>query len=270
VTKAKGILPIWQPVGFSTHQITKKVSEKFKSKATHTGTLDPLAEGVIINLLDEERFNKIEFAGWKKTYEFEIAFGLATDSYDAMGMITKTAYKKIKKEKVEQAIEKFKGEYTQKVPLYSAVKYKGKRLFTYARQGRKIPLPEKKGEIYQIKLLKISEKNVKETALNILEKLENITGDFRQEPIIKNWKKYIKTLEGNETFTVAKITAQTSRGIYIRSLSQDIAQKLNSPGFTLSLVRTKNGKYFQKDCKTLEEIFGKKFDKSELTSVVNL
>lgn len=55
-------------------------------KTAHTGTLDPMAEGVIIVLLGEERYKKYELAGLKKTYEFEISFGFETDTFDGLGL----------------------------------------------------------------------------------------------------------------------------------------------------------------------------------------
>jgi tRNA pseudouridine55 synthase len=256
VSKAKDILPIWQPVGFSTHQITKKIAERYETKSSHTGTLDPLAEGVVIVLLNEERLKKIEHAGWKKTYEFEVAFGLATDSYDALGTITKTNFKPVSENKLKQTLKELKGKYTQEVPFYSSVRYKGKRLFTYARKGIKVPLPKKEGEIFDIRLLSLKTQNAKETEQKIIQNLEKITGDFRQQQVITDWEKYFTSLTEKEEFTIAKIYAETSRGIYVRSLSQDIAKSVGVPGFVISLVRTKNGDYTKKECKTLEDIFG--------------
>ena len=86
------ILPIWQPVGYSTHKIAKAVSNKYGVKTSHTGTLDPLAQGVIIVLLDDERLKKYEYAHWPKTYEFEIVFGISTDTYDGMGIVTNKSF----------------------------------------------------------------------------------------------------------------------------------------------------------------------------------
>ena len=264
------ICPVWQPVGYSTHQISKQIGNLYRQKASHTGTLDPLAEGVIIILLGEERFKKYELAGWKKTYEFEIAFGLGTDSYDAMGMIRQNGSENMGLEKNElgRTVAGFIGEYVQKVPLFSATRYQGKRLFVHARSGMEIPdLPEKKGTIYKIELLDLMDANLKDVVLEIIENLNKIVGDFRQDPIIEEWKNFLKKPGITDTkIQIAKVKVVISRGMYVRSLSQDIAKAAGVPGFVTSLTRTGNGMYTKKDCKTLEELFGKNYGRDLFVS----
>ena len=263
------IIPIWQPLGFSTHQIAKKSSEKFGKKGTHTGTLDPLAEGVIILLLGDTRLKKIELAGWKKTYEFEIAFGVSTDSFDAMGYFSDIdlAKPRVDGTALREITSSLRGPYVQSVPIYSAVKFMGKRLFEYAHGGN-IPqdLPTKSGEIYELDYLGCREVVVKEAVTEIISKIRSIEGQFRQENILNQWENYFRTLTGAENFSVAKFRVVISRGMYVRALSQDICSRLESPGFVYSLVRTQNGNYTRKDCVTLDDIFGKNFDRSLLVS----
>ena len=243
------IIPIWQPQGFSTHKITKRVSELYEQRATHTGTLDPMAEGVIVALLGEARFKKQELSAWKKTYEFEIVFGLRTDSFDAMGLLKEeknvtTSLAQLKS-KLEETLPTFIGEYEQEVPIYSAIRYKGKHLFEHARlENFTGILPRKKGHIYDLALIGVSETLKRDVVSNIIKRLENIVGDFRQGPIISQWKEYLKKLSGeSEKVIVAKIKVETTRGIYVRSLSQDITDKIGEVGFVYFLVRTKNGDY---------------------------
>ncbi len=271
------IIPIWQPQGFSTHKITKRVSELYEQRATHTGTLDPMAEGVIVALLGEARFKKQELSAWKKTYEFEIVFGLRTDSFDAMGLLKEeknvtTSLAQLKS-KLEETLPTFIGEYEQEVPIYSAIRYKGKHLFEHARlENFTGILPRKKGHIYDLALIGVSETLKRDVVSNIIKRLENIVGDFRQGPIISQWKEYLKKLSGeSEKVIVAKIKVETTRGIYVRSLSQDITDKIGEVGFVYFLVRTKNGDYEKSDCRTLEDIFGVGFcDTLFRSGVINL
>src|SRR3989338_9649097 len=120
------ILSIWQPIGYSTHIIASKAAEKSSCPTSHTGTVDPMAEGVIIVLLGEERHKKYEYAEWPKEYVFEITFGLCTDSYDGLGLVTSFHEGFIDEGSVEKALENFKGGYVQDVPPFSSVKVGGK------------------------------------------------------------------------------------------------------------------------------------------------
>ena len=154
---SKNILPLWQPVGNSTNLIAHKISEKLKVKTSHTGTIDPMAEGVIIVLLGEERLKKYEYAKWIKGYEFEIIFGISTDTYDGMGLIVKKDLKKIlKKETLLNLKSKFSGKYLQKIPPYSTKKIHGKHMHEFARSGLSVELPIKAGKLYQFTLIEFS------------------------------------------------------------------------------------------------------------------
>jgi tRNA pseudouridine55 synthase len=253
------LLPIWQPLGYSTNKISKNAGAIRGTLATHTGTLDPMAEGVIIVLTGEERYKKYDLASWKKTYEFEILTGISTDSYDTMGLITK---KKLKRtdvpstDELGRIISGFQGPYTQRVPIYSAIRYKGKKLFEHAQAGTNISsLPVKKGEIYKIELLGIKEANLSKVIPQIVSRLKCIRGDFRQEKIITQWEELEKKSD-NARVCLIKVRVQISRGMYVRSLSQDICKAAGITGTVFSLKRTKNGVYSKSKCLTLEEVFG--------------
>jgi len=238
----KGILPIWQPQGFSTHLIARRVADKYGVKVSHTGTLDPMARGVIIVLLGEDRYKKYEYAKWRKTYIFEIIFGIETDTFDGMGIIKNVKFP-IPNIKFEN---NFIGEYKQQAPEFSV------------RKGRKIS-----GEIYKLKLINSKEISLEILRQDIFSKINKVTGDFRQEEIIKQWKKFNKV----EKINTSKFEVEMSKGLYVRSLSQDICKKLNTVGFVNNIVRTKNGKYSRKKCKTMERVFGKGFmDKYDFAS----
>lgn len=268
------ILPIWQPVGYSTHIISKKVAQKFDMKTSHTGTLDPMAEGVIVVLLGEERFKKKEYAKWLKRYEFDIAFGISTDTYDGLGLITDTlnlATLDIQKERLENIIQDFEGLYIQEVPPYSAIKREGKPLHWYARRGLidEIEVPKRTGQIHEIKLKELKKIFIPDLIENLLDKIKKVSGDLRQEIILDQWKSFTFE-EGNissEYIFQATIEVQITKGLYIRSLSQDICRELSVPGFVARLVRTKNGSYDKTNSRMLIEIFGSDFrDKYDFIS----
>lgn len=252
----QGTLPIWQPIGKSTHIISKRVSEKIGVKTAHTGTIDPMAEGVIIILLGENRHNKYDFAKWKKTYEFEVIFGIETDTYDGLGLITQIEkkHKKIGKKELVDTLLDFKGKYTQTVPAYSTIKIKGRSMHWYARNKKldKVKLPTRSGEIFDIRLISLDEVS-RETILDdVVGRVKKIEGDFRQDEIVKRWKNLMGSAQA--LFQIAKVYVEISKGLYVRSLSQDIAKKLGTVGFVYKLARISNGKYSKKECETLESL----------------
>ena len=257
----QSILPIWQPVGYSTHIIAAKVAEKYGASTSHTGTIDPMAEGVIIVLLGEERHKKYEYAEWPKEYVFEITFGLCTDSYDGLGLVTSFHEGFIDEGSVEKALENFKSGYVQDVPPFSSVKVGGKPLHWFARNAQLsgVEIPRRAGQIYEIELLDFYTKDFKHVVRETVEKINLVTGDLRQEKIKTRWTQLLESAGTGRTVQVAKIRVKMSKGLYVRSLSQDIAEKLETSGFVFSLVRTQNGNYTRENSKTLEEIFGADF-----------
>src|SRR3989344_1650156 len=109
-----------------------------------------MAEGVVVVLLGEERFKKMAHTAWLKEYEFEVVFGISTDTYDGMGLIVDSNFNnQPTKNALTKVLQSFFGEYAQKVPVYSARKVDGKKLFTYTKEGKNIPeLPTKSGLIH--------------------------------------------------------------------------------------------------------------------------
>ncbi len=116
------IIPVYKPLGSSTHLLAKKTGDIYQTKATHTGTLDPMANGVVVVLTAEDRFKKSKLANWKKTYEFEILWGATTDSHDLLGLITQTSQAPVDLKKLEEALHNFTGNITQQLQI-SATTY---------------------------------------------------------------------------------------------------------------------------------------------------
>ena len=227
----------------------------------HTGTVDPMAEGVIIVLLGEERHKKYEYAEWIKEYVFEVIFGASTDTYDGLGLLTSFHDGFVDEGSVEKALESFKGDYVQDVPPYSSAKVNGKPLHWFARNAQLsgVEIPRRAGHVYEIELLDFYTKDFKHVVREIVEKINLVTGDLRQEKIKTRWAQLVETVEMGKTVQIAKIRVKMSKGLYVRSLSQDIAEKLKTSGFVFSLVRTQNGDYTRENSKTLEEVFGTDF-----------
>lgn len=122
------------------HRRRSKAKRDMRVKMGHGGTLDPLATGVLILGIGRGTKELNKFLTCTKTYETVVLFGASTDTYDRVGrVLCRKAYDEITKEKVEKAIEDFRGKFRQMPPLYSALKMNGKPLYEYAREGLSIP-----------------------------------------------------------------------------------------------------------------------------------
>mgnify|MGYP002713186669 CR=1 FL=1 len=231
------IIPVYQPLGSSTHKLAQKVGERTNTKATHTGTLDPMAEGVVIVLTEEDRFQKGNLSSWKKTYDFQIIWGISTDTHDLLGVIDQISYTQdIHFSKLYQYQTAFIGKQSQKIPHFSAKRkteeqYSDITIFDLVHT--------------QTNLLPI------QTVLNQINKvIPKLTNDFRQGMISDQWNTFISSLPQKEEtlFIITSHTAITSKRTYIRQLVQDLSLKMNIPATTFHINRTANGPYTTKDC----------------------
>lgn len=270
VNKAKSnIVPFWQPVGISTNRLSQIIGKHYSLLSSHTGTLDPMAEGVIIVLLGDKRFEKYEYSNCHKYYEFEVILGLSTDSFDGMGIITGQKKCSPNKRHLQKVLDGMVGHYKQHVPMYSAVKYRGKKLFELGH-SKTAPekMPVKEGQIFNIKLLDLKSIKIQQITENILKRLNIIKGNFRQPLIIEQWKEYAAQYSPAAALYCIKISVEMSKGLYVRSLSQDICKKIDCLGFTFSIKRTRNGVYIKKDCLTVNKLFGTRRNFDDLISGV--
>ena len=123
-------------------------------KIGHTGTLDPMATGILVCLTN--KYTKLVplLSSLEKEYIAEIKLGIKTDTLDITGNIIETKdVPHLNEEKIKEILENLQGEYLEDIPLYSAKKVAGKRLYEYARKGEEVKLPQNKVFIEEIKLL---------------------------------------------------------------------------------------------------------------------
>ena len=208
-----GLLIIDKPLGFSSNQTLSKIKWLYNpKKAGHTGTLDPLATGILPVCLGEAtKFSSYLFDA-NKTYAAKIKLGFTSSTADAEGTLKDLNIVKLpNKTEVTNVLKTFEGAIEQTPPMYSALKHDGKPLYEYARQGIQIPRKKRIITIFSIKLIN-------------LEKDELI-------------------LEIN-----------CSKGTYIRTLAEDIGEKLKVGGYLSSLRRTVVGSLTINDAITLDSI----------------
>jgi tRNA pseudouridine(55) synthase len=202
---------------------------------TYAGRLDPIAEGELLVLLGEECKKKDDYLGLSKEYEFEMLFGFKTDSYDLLGI---SSYFNVDKKEIEEGLEKSlkekKKKFIQKYPPFSSKTVGGVPLFQKTKDGESYEAPEKEVEIYEIEFISFCEISGKDLLKNIKEKISLVSGDFRQEKIIKKWEDNLKE-RGEELFLIGKAKMSCSSGTYVRSL----VDGLPYPATTFSIKRTK-------------------------------
>lgn len=212
-----GILIVNKPSGITSRDVVNIVGKTLNTKKVgHTGTLDPMATGVLVLCLGNALKVCELITANDKEYIAKVILGIETETLDTTSPIINTKKTNITKEEIEKVLNSFKGSYLQEVPKYSAVKINGKKLYEYAREGKEIELPKKMVTIYDIQL--VSDITY-----------YNDTTTF-----------YIKTT--------------VSKGTYIRSLIRDIGYKLNTYGCMDSLERTRQGIFNIDNSNTLEEI----------------
>lgn len=157
-----GLLVVNKPKNYTSRDVVNVLNKVFNTKTIgHIGTLDPLATGVLVCLIGKyTKLNNL-LTMHKKEYIADFKLGILTDTLDATGRVLDTSNKFIKKEKLVRALKKFKKTYMQEVPMYSAVKVNGKKLYDYARHDEEVVPPKKMVTIYDIELLDYEYDDVK-------------------------------------------------------------------------------------------------------------
>lgn len=196
-----GFININKPGGMTSHDVVSKLRKISKIKQIgHTGTLDPMATGVLPVAIGKAS-RLIEFLTEDKGYIAKLQFGKISDTYDIEGAVENYSDKKVTQQQVQAGLQKFRGKIEQIPPVYSAVHYKGKRLYELARQGQ---IPE----------------------------------DIPSRTVFIN---ELKLLEFNEEEQTALLKIECSKGTYIRSIINDLGMELGCGAVMTELKRTKSG-----------------------------
>ncbi|MGI6329394.1 MAG: tRNA pseudouridine(55) synthase TruB [Bacilli bacterium] len=213
-----GILLVNKPQGISSREVVNRVSKYLKvKKVGHTGTLDPLAQGLLILCIGKATKIASLISNYDKEYIAKGIMGIETDTLDLEGKVLfKEELPNLTNEQFKKILKTFIGEIKQEVPKYSALKIKGKRLYEYARLNKEVKLP-------------IRDVNIKRLELISLSKNQNQIKEF-------------------VTF------CQVSKGTYIRSLIKDIGLKTGSRATMTFLIRIKQGSFNINDSYSLENI----------------
>ena len=150
-----GVLLVNKPKDFTSRDVVNKLTKVFNTKKIgHTGTLDPIATGVLVICIGRSTKLCDILTSKYKEYIATIKLGTKTDTLDTMGTILEDQeVKTYTKEEITKVLNSFLGKSIQETPIYSAVKVNGKKLYEYAREGKSVELPKREIDIKSIELL---------------------------------------------------------------------------------------------------------------------
>ena len=212
-----GIIVVNKEKYFTSRDMVNKVGKILGTKKIgHTGTLDPMATGVLVMCLGKCTSLVDMITSDYKEYVAGVRLGILTDTLDTTGNVIDKCDVSYSRDDIISALNSMIGEYYQEVPKYSAVKINGKKLYEYAREGIDVELPRRLVNIRSIEL--VSD---------------------------------ISYSDGYIDFTIKCLV---SKGTYIRSLIKDIADKLGCYGVMSSLVRTRQGDFSINDSYSISDI----------------
>ncbi|EFG96135.1 tRNA pseudouridine synthase B [Fusobacterium nucleatum subsp. nucleatum ATCC 23726] len=158
----EGIIVVNKPKGITSFDVIRKLKKILKTKKIgHTGTLDPLATGVMLVCVGKATKLASDLEAKDKVYIADFDIGYATDTYDIEGKKIAENTIEISKENLEQSIKKFIGNIKQIPPMYSAIKIDGNKLYHLARKGIEVERPERDVTIEYINLLDFKDNKAK-------------------------------------------------------------------------------------------------------------
>lgn len=157
-----GILIVNKSDGFTSRDVVNKLSKVFNTKKIgHTGTLDPIAKGVLVVVLG--KYTKLceDLTQTYKEYIATFKLGILTDTLDITGNVIDEKSCNVSEEEIRNVISSYKCVYDQEVPIYSSVKINGRKLYEYARNGEEVTLPKREVDIKSIEVLEINKDIIK-------------------------------------------------------------------------------------------------------------
>lgn len=207
-----GVLLLDKPLGFSSNQALQKVKWLYQAaKAGHTGSLDPLATGLLPICLGEATKFSHFLLDADKSYRALIRLGSTTTTADAEGEVLTRAEVNVDQAQLEQVLQRFVGDIMQVPPMYSALKHEGKALYEYARAGVDIERKGREVTIHEI----------------VLERFEG---------------------------ELLGVVVSCSKGTYIRTLAEDLGERLGCGAHLTALRRTASGSVSVDDAITIEAL----------------
>ena len=166
VINMDGIIIVDKEKGITSFDVVHTLTKVFNTRSIgHTGTLDPIATGVLVCTIGKyTKLNDVLTSTYKE-YIAEMVLGEQKDTYDETGITINSSNKEVSEDEIRDVINSYKKVYEQEVPIYSSVKVNGMKLYEYARKGLNVELPKREVDIKEIEVLEINNKTIKFRAL---------------------------------------------------------------------------------------------------------
>lgn len=252
------VLSIYKPVGKTPLEMITKVREvypEFQDQSiTYVGRLDPMAHGVLILLIGEAAKNRGEYLHLEKSYTFEVLYGVATDTYDILGILRSTKYTPLNNVNifVDSFVKNHIGTWQQAYPPFSSKPVNGKPLFWWARNGLidTITIPAHDVTVDAFEVIKHASIDAHTLRERIITHILSVQGDFRQAQTLAVWEEFFKNND-TQQFATTTFSIMCSSGTYVRGIANALGKALGCGAIALDILRTKVGKY---DLKNAEKI----------------
>ncbi len=213
--------------------------EHRETNMTYLGRLDPMAEGLLLVLAGNTK-EKDKYLSSDKTYEFEVLWSFATDTYDTLGLVTNIGPMPQKLDfKMEKLLKEIRNKKTQNYPSYSS-KVFNKNFMNVRGKTDGLDTPERGIKIFSLEHINTRLERQEDVLTEILNKVDLVKGDFRQDEIKSKWK---ESLVLGEKVLISHFKADVSSGTYIRSLANEMGHKLGTYALAYSIKRTRVGEY---------------------------
>ncbi len=211
-----GVLLLDKPLGWSSNDALQKVKWLMRAeKAGHTGTLDPLATGLLpLCFGAATKFSQLQLDA-DKTYVAMVQLGIKTSTGDAEGEVVEERVVKVSEPELNRVVSQFKGLIRQTPPMHSALKKDGRALYEYARAGIEVEREAREVTIYELEMVLAREESSRKTI---------------------------------------KMKVKCSKGTYIRTLAEDIGEALGCGAHLSALRRLQTGSFDVSQCVTLEAL----------------
>ncbi len=241
---------VYKPPGKTPYDIVLSLKERDPSLShvplAYAGRLDPLAEGALLILAGDECKHREQYQRLDKVYECTISLGIETDTYDPMGDITQMCSNhdilSDAMVRVENILDSYVGTYEQEYPPYSSVRVQGKPLYYWARRNKlhTITIPTCSVHIYECKVQKIWQEPYSLLAIQAIDRIRGVRGDFRQARIMRQWQEYAHKHQGLH-IPMIFVRIACSSGTYMRSIAHKLGHILGTGAIAWHINRTHIG-----------------------------
>jgi tRNA pseudouridine(55) synthase len=210
--------------------------ERANERLSYAGRLDPMAEGVMLIIEGNENNEREKFLGLDKEYVATFLVGVATDTGDCLGLITKQSSVVVSEKDILSDLDEIKKLTEQRYPWFSGKTVDGIKLFDHYKKGNVgIERPTQHINIKEVEFLGMETRHAQEIHSYIVDSIKKVNGDFRQEEILAGWKTFFGNSTEKQSIQTFQVRFVVSSGTFIRGLTE----YFSFPATLLTLKRTR-------------------------------